>query len=677
MSFITFQNSESTPLYGRLYNWYAIDGLAPAGWHVPTQTEITTMRTYLGGITLSLPKIKSSSLDYWLEGYNGTNESGFTALGSGTRSSSGYEQLKETCCLWTTTDGSFVDTKKAYLIGIIYAIIDYGIKAGGSIRLIRDDLTGYVDGETLTDPDGNVYDTVQIGTQVWLKQNYASTKLANGTPIPNVTDDIAWAALITGAYCNYDNNESYVFETISNDIYLTFPTLESTPLYGRLYNWYVIDPSNSISLAPAGWHVPSSDDYDVLSNSLGGAIISGGKLKEIGTTHWAEPNYNATDEVGFKALPNGLISGTSGAFGLLGDYFYVWTTLEFDSTRARIKLISYDDESLASISTANKKTGAGIRLVRDNSIGYTLSETITDLDDNGYDTVLIGSQVWTKQNWACTKLSDGTPIPNVTNASSWISLTTGAYCNYDNDESYVFETFSSDVYLTLPTLESTPLHGRLYNWYAIDGLAPNGWHVPTQTEFNTMYLIVGDGDPSEVAMKLREVGDRTWDISILNGTDEYGFSGVGSGGRDYLGLFDGGISPYYVIRHGSYMWTSTENNADYARVTYYSSGDPEIYNISANNVLTDKNAGYSIRLVRDNSIGYTLGETLTDPDGNIYDTVQIGTQVWLKQNYASTKLANGTPVSNVIDASSWTALTTGAYCNYDNNESYVFAPNYY
>jgi len=199
-------------LHGRLYNWYAIAELAPAGWHVPSQTEITTMRTYLGGISVSLPKVKEVGLEYWIDPNTGTNESGFTALGSGTRSSSDFETLKETLFLWTTTNGTIGGTKKVYSISSLFVSTDYAPTDGCSIRLVRDNLTGYVSEEQLIDDDGNIYDTVQIGTQVWLKQNWACTKLANGTPIPNVTDNTAWTQLVTGAYCNYNNDESYVFQ---------------------------------------------------------------------------------------------------------------------------------------------------------------------------------------------------------------------------------------------------------------------------------------------------------------------------------------------------------------------------------------------------------------------------------------------------------------------------------
>jgi len=203
---------------------------------------------------------------------------------------------------------------------------------------------------------------------------------------------------------------------------------------GRLYNWYSLT-----GIAPTGWHVASDDDFITLHTFLGGAIIAGGKLKEVGLTHWVDPNFNATDEVGFKALPNGVRSGTTGLFGLVGESLYLWTILEWDATIARGKQIVNYDEYLANLSTSNKKSGFGVRLVRDTLTGYVEGETVTDLDGNVYDTVQIGTQVWLKQNWACTKYANGNAIPNITVDSEWNTLSTGAYCNYNNAESYVFE----------------------------------------------------------------------------------------------------------------------------------------------------------------------------------------------------------------------------------------------
>jgi uncharacterized protein (TIGR02145 family) len=137
----------------------------------------------------------------------------------------------------------------------------------------------------VTDYDGNVYPTVRIGTQLWMAKNLRTTRLKFGGTIQIVTDNTAWSNLTTPGYCWYNNDEAANKET-----------------YGALYNWYTIATTN---LCPAGWHVPTDDDWEVLTTYLGGYNIAGDKLKEAGTAHWANPNTGATNETGFSALPGG------------------------------------------------------------------------------------------------------------------------------------------------------------------------------------------------------------------------------------------------------------------------------------------------------------------------------------------------------------------------------------
>ncbi len=136
---------------------------------------------------------------------------------------------------------------------------------------------------TMTDQSGNTYKTITIGTQTWMAENLRTTKYRNGDPIPNVTDETAWARLSTGAYC-YDNNNS-----------------NSSTIYGRLYNYYAILDSRNI--APTGWHVATVNDWNTLVNRCGGTMVAGNKLKEKGWKHWLL-NMDATNESGFTALPN-------------------------------------------------------------------------------------------------------------------------------------------------------------------------------------------------------------------------------------------------------------------------------------------------------------------------------------------------------------------------------------
>jgi uncharacterized protein (TIGR02145 family) len=161
--------------------------------------------------------------------------------------------------------------------------------------------------QTVVDYDGNVYNTVTIGIQTWLKENLKVTHYNNGDAIPEITDNHDWAYLPTGtgAYCNYHNNA------------------DTASIFGRLYNWYAVNDSRNI--CPVGWHVAQQGELKTLSNYLGGDSVTGGKLKENGYIHWASPNTGATNESGFTALPAGDRT-TYGGFENAGYFTVFWTS---------------------------------------------------------------------------------------------------------------------------------------------------------------------------------------------------------------------------------------------------------------------------------------------------------------------------------------------------------------
>jgi len=185
------------------------------------------------------------------------------------------------------------------------------LKSGNDLKYSSEvSFTTNSPGNTVIDLEGNIYNTVTIGTQTWLAENLKSTKYNDGTEIPNVTDSITWSALSTGAYCDYDNNPS------------------NSDTYGRLYNWFAAASTNTRNICPTGWHVPSDAEWKTLTDYLGGETIAGGKLKESGTTHWYSPNYAANNLTGFTALPGGSRS-YDGAFGVsIGDSGFWWSSIE-------------------------------------------------------------------------------------------------------------------------------------------------------------------------------------------------------------------------------------------------------------------------------------------------------------------------------------------------------------
>jgi uncharacterized protein (TIGR02145 family) len=208
---------------------------------------------------------------------------------------------------------------------------------------------------TVTDIDGNVYQTVLIGDQCWMMENLKVTHYCNGDAIPKVTNDTEWQGLTTGALCNYDNNESHV------------------ATYGRLYNWYAV--ADSRGLAPEGWHVATDEDWKRLEMYLGMSQAEadaegwrgtdeGGKLKEAGVAHWLPPNEGATNESGFAALPGGFRSNDSGIFGGIGIDGPLWTSTQHNTSDVYGRGLNY---SLSAVNRGHgdKRVGASVRCVKD------------------------------------------------------------------------------------------------------------------------------------------------------------------------------------------------------------------------------------------------------------------------------------------------------------------------
>ena len=195
---------------------------------------------------------------------------------------------------------------------------------------------------TVTDKDGNIYHTVSIGTQTWMVENLKTTKYNDGSVIPNVKAGLEWDNLLTGAYCNYSNDEAYV------------------KTYGRLYNWYSV---NTGKLAPKGWHVPNNADWTILYNYLGGES-SGGKLKS--KEGWVTPNTGATNESGFSALPAGaLYWGEGYEFDGIGNETRLWSTNQVNSSDSYHWHLSNLNGSFFKNANSGKESGFSVRCLKD------------------------------------------------------------------------------------------------------------------------------------------------------------------------------------------------------------------------------------------------------------------------------------------------------------------------
>jgi uncharacterized protein (TIGR02145 family) len=206
---------------------------------------------------------------------------------------------------------------------------------------------------SVTDIDGNIYHTVQIGTQCWTQSNLKVSKYRNGDIIPPGPGHTTWQNTIAGAYAIYNYNSL-------ND-----------SLYGKLYNNYAV--TDTRGLCPTGWHVPTDGEWNSLVNFLGGSGIAGGALKSTVTQPtlggWASPNTGASNSLGFTAGPSGL-RDDYGVFLGIGYYGYWWSST-LSGTNAWYCALGYDASVIYRLNSGVRNCGYSVRCLRDSVGGGT------------------------------------------------------------------------------------------------------------------------------------------------------------------------------------------------------------------------------------------------------------------------------------------------------------------
>ena len=578
---------------------------------------------------------------------------------------------------------------------------------------------------TVTDVDGNVYNTVQIGEQCWMRENLRTTKYANGTTIA-------------------------LGNSISNYIsYRYYPNDDSTNVstYGYLYNWYAVmngasssstNPSNVQGICPRGWHVPSDAEWIDLTNyvSSQSQYVCGTTLNDIAkalasTEGWESSGYrcdvgdepNANNTTGFSALPAGNYYSNYSGFAHTAIF---WSTTQDDYRAYRYDL--YKGDSKVSRGVEDKRSGFSVRCVKNTGSGNYAPDpttdaqpcpgapTVTDIDGNEYNTVKIGDQCWMRESLRTTKYANGTTIALGTTPSDLIP-----YRYYPNDSS-----------------DNVTTYGYLYNWYAVmngasssyanpsgvQGICPTGWHVPSDAEWTQLTDYVSSQsqyvcgtDITYIAKALASSegwstynSDYCYVGNFPSANNATGFSALPAGA---FGIY----SNYTDFGSKAIFWSASDcQGRDMNKFNY------SIYDFDSNYY---KSCGYSVRCVKnvdnnDNSgnmgggdnQGGTDGDdnqggdddnedqgddngnddnngndttdttitaqacpetpTITDVDGNVYNTVQIGEQCWMRENLRTTKYANGTTIALGSSTSSSTP------CRYypDNNSTNVFTYGY-
>lgn len=309
----------------------------------------------------------------------------------------------------------------------------------------------------------------------------------------------------------------------------------------------------------------------IAPSNLTGIVISGAQIN----LSWTD---NSTNETGFK-IQRKTSGGNFTDVGSTGSNFKLFNDLGLTNNTAYTYRVYAYNSAGNSLLYSNELT------ITPNNISqvysYTSGPNVTDINGNTYQSFTNScGQTWTKMNLNVNCYRDGSVIPQVTNASQWANLTTGAWCWYKNDSLNNWQ------------------YGKLYNWYAINdprGLAPQGWHIPSETDWNklvrcidtTANTITGNPQSSTAGGSMKEVGLSHWANPNLGATNISGFTGLPGDYRSYDGSFSN------TIRIGAW-WSSTQSSATNAwnrglgyYTTWINRGSP------------NKANGASVRLVKD------------------------------------------------------------------------------
>jgi uncharacterized protein (TIGR02145 family) len=383
--------------------------------------------------------------------------------------------------------------------------------------------------------------TVAIGTQVWSTKNLDVSTFRNGDPIPQAKTNEEWKKAGENqqpAWCYHDNNPN------------------NSKKYGKLYNWYAVNDPRG--LAPEGWYVPTNAEWTVLTKYLGGEFKAGIKLRY--PSGWENLSSNGVAEINesrFSGLPAGQ-RYYDGAFDDVGVYGGWWSSTEDNTKNARAHGLScYIAHMLGD--GVSKGNGRSVRCLRGGFASRDAAQIVT-----------IGNQQWMSKNLDLAFYRNGDPIPQVTDPIEWRDLTTGAWCFYNNDPSQGNK------------------YGKLYNWYAVNdprGLAPQGWHIPSDAEWTALETTLGGS--SVAGAKMKEPGTLNWATPNTGADNSSGWAGLPGGYRNQYRVF-GNVSNI------GYWWSSTAYDANFAwvRTLYYDGGN-------INRAFNFKPYGYSVRCLRD------------------------------------------------------------------------------
>jgi len=491
--------------YGKLYNWYAVNdprGLAPEGWHIPSDAEWTQLMDFLGGVSIAGVKIKSTSgwNDYFDKNGNGTNTSGFNGLPGGFCMENGsiwgdagsFHWVGRYGCWWSSTETNTNDAwyRSPEYKGGNVARNHHNKQAGFSIRCIHGD-------QPIED------------------------KIVEFSP-PIIT-----------------NAETDSIVPIDEEIKMIPP-----PPYEVVETY----PEKAIDFIDDGLESPST----VVEEE---ADFPGG---------FREMSKFFNDNLDFPQEAIDL-----GIKGRVTVRFIVEETGQVSNVSVAIPLAGCKDCDRAVVNVVEKMPFWTPAKVQGKPVRQLVNLPVyIEGSDSGPGHLFIGKQVWMAENLDVSDFRNGYPILEAKSKKEWKKAGKNkqpAWCYYKNHSKNGYK------------------YGKLYNWYAVNdprGLAPEGYHVPTDADWSQLsdYL----GEKTYRVKKMRSIFK--WKI---NGYTESGFNGLPGGLRNYNGTFLGRGA-------NGYWWSSTEADTDDAcyRTLREIKGKVSNYN-------SKKRKGFSVRCIRD------------------------------------------------------------------------------
>jgi uncharacterized protein (TIGR02145 family) len=457
--------------------------------------------------------------------------------------------------------------------------------------------------------DGKVYSTTTIGTQTWMAENLNFDAGA-------------------GSYCYGDNGTN-------------------CDTYGRLYTWEAAmsgsassstTPSTVQGVCPAGWHLPSNDEWTILSDYVI-ANSAGTSTDDIGpylkaTSGWGS-SRNGTDNFAFSGLPGGL-RYESGRYDYVGINGSWWSSTESNNSRVNNRGLIYDQEKFF-WSTANKSDARSVRCLANVSptvrIASVSPKTLVVGSPASFraDTILVFNEssaavvTWSVNegvfgsagtDFLYTPASQGKGIiiakivQNGIEAfdTVYIMVYAGIFTDGRDNKEYLYTTIGNQTWMAQNlNYESTEgsycfgnipdycdNYGRLYTWDSamggattssmvpsgVQGVCPVGWHLPSDAEWAELTEYVGGEGVASIKLK----ATTGWNYSG-NGTDDFGFSGLPGGYRTNAGHY------FNMGRHG-YWWSSTESSNSGAYYRFFYDHDENF-----DQVASDKLNAYSVRCI--------------------------------------------------------------------------------